>query len=81
MSEEKNDPRKKLTVSEEAMGELKAGTLTCAPLYNKNVGPTLTRNASLALRAIRGVNAPRPVMSTGLPTTGGRYIIEGDQTS
>jgi hypothetical protein len=52
-----------------------------APLYNKNIGPTLTRNASLALRAIRGVNAPRPVMSTGLPTTGGRYIIEGDQTS
>jgi len=52
-----------------------------APLYNKNVGPTLTRNASLALRAIRGVNVPRPVMSTGLPTTGGRYIIEGDQTS
>lgn len=52
-----------------------------APLYNKEPSPTVVRTASMALRAIRGVNAPRPVMSSGLPTTGGRYIIEGDQTS
>lgn len=52
-----------------------------APNYNKSVAPEVIKIASMSMRAIRGVNAPAPVMNTGLPTTGGRYIIEGDQTS